>query len=149
MAGLMGSFVTAEVALSAGVAKSVAKVVAPANHRLIIKSIALYFDGTSVSAEPALIEWGFLSTAGTFTSLTPAKMVSGDPETLQATGGHTATAEPTYSSVISRKECHTQAGHMEFFPAGQEPVLAGGASLGVRVTSPGAVNVAATIVYEE
>lgn len=149
MAGLLGAFVTPEVALSAATAKAVAKVVAPANQRLLIKAISVDFDGVSVSAEPALVEWGFISTAGTFTSLTPAKYNPAYTETLQATGGHTATVQPSFSSYISRKECHVQAGFTLVFPRELEIVVPGGSSFAVNVTSPSSVNAVCTILYEE
>ena len=73
MARFNGIAQTAEVALSAAVARTVIQMVAPANHRVVLTGWGVYFDGTSANAEPVQVEIVLQTTAGTMSALTPAK----------------------------------------------------------------------------
>lgn len=148
MSGLIGVANPGEVALAAGVAKTVLQIVAPANHRLRVKSVAFLFDGTSASAEPVKVRVLKQTTAGTMSALTPVKVTPGS-ETLQATAQHTATAEPTAGDVMMQRDIHPQAGYEKVFPPDQELIVAGGERLGIECTAAAAVNVIPEIVFEE
>lgn len=149
MARLFGTALTAEVALTATQAKTVLQLVAPANHRVVIKRWGVFFDGQSVSAEPVLVRLLFQSTAGTMSALTPRKMDGSLPETLQTSAQHTATSEPTAGDVLDTINVHPQQGYREVYPLGEEIVLGGGDRIGIECTAPDNVNVVATFVFEE
>lgn len=150
MAAFLGSIsLAAEVALSAGVAKTVLQLVAPTNHRVKILRFGVFFDGTSTTGEPVQIRLLLQTTAGTMSALTPVKLDGGISDTIQSTAQHTATVEPTAGSVIETYECHPQQGIYIIFPQGQEPILAGTTRIGLELTAPASVNCRATIVFEE
>jgi hypothetical protein len=149
MAGVLGTAQTAEVALSAGVAKTVLQVVAATNHRVLIEAFNISFDGVSPTAEPVLVEVVRQTTAGTMSALTPVKLNTADDETLQATAQHTATVEPTTTDVLFRQDIHPQTGWKEFRPLGKEWVVPGGARIAVRCTAPASVNAVAGFDFNE
>ena len=149
MSDLQGKAITAEVALSAATAKTTIQIIAPANHRVIVQGWSVFFDGTSVNAEPVIVELMFQTDAGTMSALTPVKTDGSMPETLQVTAQHTATVEPSAGDVIERKNIHPQAGYEKIFPLGQEPKLGGGDRMAIRCTAPANVNVTGEIVFEE
>lgn len=151
MARLNGIAQTAEVALSAGVAKTVLQIAAPANQQVALTGWGIFFDGISPTAEPVQVEVMIQTTAGTMTSLTPRMTNRGCSGTLQTTAQHTATAEPTAGDVMDPKEVHPQAGYeKQIAPySPQEIVLAGGNRLGIKVTSPTALNCRAFFTFEE
>ena len=149
MSDLQGKAIISEVALTAATAKTVAQIVAPANHRVILQGWSVFFDGTAVTNEPVIVEVLFQTSAGTMTPLTLVKTDGSLPETLQTTGQHTATVEPSSGDVIARKNIHPQAGFEKIFPLGQEPKLGGGDRIGIRCTAPDAVNVVAELTFEE
>lgn len=149
MAAFLGIAQTAEVALSAATAKTVIQIVAPSNHRVKILGIGVYFDGTSVTAEPAQVVLARQSTAGTMSALTPVPLDDSLAETLQTTAQHTATAEPTTGATIDMVECHPQQGYEIMYPLGQEPICGGGDRVGIIVTSPATVNCRCKIRFEE
>ena len=149
MAGLIGIAGTPEVALSAATVRTVVQLIAPANQRLIIKRWSVSFDGVSSTAEPVWVRLLRQTSAGTMSALTIVKNVA-YPETLLATAQHTSTVSPTSGDVLQRVEVHPQGGGYEMvYPAGQEVQMSGGTRLGIECTAAAAVNVTATIVYEE
>lgn len=148
MAAVLGVANTAEVALSAGTAKTVLQLVAASNHLVKVKSWGVFFDGTSASAEPVQVRLLRQTTAGTMTSLTPVER-SNHGATLQTTAQHTATAEPTAGNILAAREVHPQAGYQEIFPAGDEIIIGSAGRLGIECTAPANVNVRAEIVFEE
>lgn len=149
MAAFIGVAQTTEVALSAGVAKTVLQIVAAANHRDKILRIGFFFDGVSVTAEPVQVRLLRQTTAGTMSALTPTKLDDSIADTLLTTAQHTATAEPTAGDVIDMWECHPQQGFERDYPLGQEPIVGGGDRVGLEFIAPAAVNVRAKIVFEE
>lgn len=96
------------VALSAGVAKSVLSIIAAANINLILKQIALGFDGTSGTEAPALVELVRFASDGTGTSGTPV-VTDLSTATVQATTKHTYTVEPTTETILQVWKIHTQS----------------------------------------
>lgn len=139
---------TAEVALTAATAKTVVQVSAPSNQRVKLLGWGLFFDGTSSSAEPVQVRLLRQTTAGTMSSLTPAKLNT-HSETLQSSASHTATAEPTAGDVLDVAEVHPQGGFEKIYPEGKEPRIAGGGRIGIECTAPAGVNVRAKLICEE
>lgn len=154
MAGVFATFVTGEVALTGGTARTVLQIANAANHRAKVLSFSVGFDGTSGTAEPVLVEVLRQSTAGTMSSLTGLKINSDDGEAIQTTSQHSATgADPTAGDVIFKKEVHPQGGYEKVFPFGQEIPLGGATAaatrLAIKCTAPANVNVVAEFHIEE
>lgn len=149
MAAFQGMAQTTEVALSAATAKTVIQLVAATNHRVKVLRWGVFFDGTSVTAEPVQVRLLRQTTAGTMSALTPVKMDDSIADTLLTTAQHTATAEPTASDVLDVIECHPQQGYEIVYPLGMEPIIGGGDRLGIECTAPATVNVRAKMHFEE
>lgn len=149
MAGILGLATTAEIALSAAAAKTILQLKAASNHRVKVLAYGVYFDGISSSAEPVVVRILRQTTAGTMTSLTLVKNDESTDETLQTTGQHTATAEPTAGDILKRVEVHPQTGYEYIAPYGQEDLIKGGNYWGIECTAPAVVNVIAWARFEE
>lgn len=139
------------IALVAATPKTVAMLTAPTNQCLLIKEIRITFDGATSTAVPALIELGRPSSAGTFTSSTPLKRDTARAETVQATGGINASAEPTWTSVIHESLYVPVYGGVYHYivPFDNPIIIPGGARFGVRLTAPAGCNASTTIVFDE
>ena len=148
MAGVGFRAITGEVATGTS-AKTIAQVVAASNHAILIDEIGVSFDGTSNTDAPILVEIVHQSSAGTMTSLTLTKEPDDSDETLQTTGQHTATAEPTTGNTIYAWNVHPQTGIHWQAPYGKQIKIGGGDRLGVRVTAGTSVNCVVTICGEE
>ena len=149
MAAFQGIAQTSEVALSAATAKTALQIVAASNHRVKILRWGVFFDGTSVTAEPVQVELTRQTTAGTMSSNTPKKLDDSLAESLQTTAQDNATAEPTKGDIIDVVEVHPQQGYEIIYPLGQEPIVGGGDRAGIICTAPASVNVRVKIVFEE
>lgn len=149
MSKFIGLAVTAEIALTAATAKTVLQLVAAANHRVAILAWAVYFDGTSSSAEPVQVRLLRQTTAGTMSALTPVKNDDSIADTLLTTAQHTATTEPTAGEALKAIEVHPQSGYEEACPYGQEYIIGGGDRVGIECTAPAGVNVRAWARFEE
>ena len=149
MAAFIGIASTAEVALAAATAKTVMQLVAASNHRVRLLRWGVFFDGTSVTAEPVQVRLLRQTTAGTMSALTPVKKDDSIAETLQTTAQHTATVEPTAGDVLDVKEIHPQQGYEYIAPLGQEYIIGGADRLGIECTAPAVVNVRAVMEFEE
>ena len=148
MAGIKAVAQTAEVSTGTS-KKTILQLVAAANHRVLVKELSISFDGTSNTAAPILVEIARQSTAGTMTSLTPAKVDLDGDETLQTTAQHTATAEPTETDVLMAENVHPQGGYTWQAPFAGEIVINGGDRLGLAVTAGASVNAVARLGFEE
>lgn len=150
MAGLLWTAKpTAEVSCPAATAKTVLQVTAPANQRLRIIGFGVYFDGTSVSAEPVNVKLVRQSSAGTMSSVTPTKSDDSLPETIQSTASVDASAEPTTGDVIKFINIHPQSGYEMASGVKDEDWIKGGGRVGIIVTAPASVNVIPWIKCEE
>lgn len=150
MAAFIGIAQTAEVALAAASAKTVLQLVAASNHRVKLLGWGVFFDSTSVSAEPVQVIVVRQTTAGTMSANTPSKMDDSLAETLQTTAQDNATVEPTTGSdELDMAEVHPQSGYEIRYPLGQEPIIGGGDRLGIVCTAPAVVNVRAKMIFEE
>lgn len=149
MARFFGTAQTSEIALSAATAKTVIQLVAATNHRVVVKRLGVYFDGTSTTAEPVQVRVLRQTTAGTMSALTPVKLDDSIADTLLTTAQHTATVEPTAGDVLDVCEVHPQQSYEWIYPLYEEPIIGGGDRLGVECTAPATVNVRCKIVFEE
>lgn len=150
MAGLLWTAKpTAEVSCPAATPKTVLQVTAPANQRLRIIGFGVYFDGTSVSAEPINVKLARQSNAGTMSSVTPTKSDDSLPETIQSTASADASAEPTTGDVIKFLNIHPQSGYEMASGVKDEDWIKGGGRVGIIVTAPASVNVIPWIKCEE
>ena len=138
-----------EVALVAATAKTIIQTVAPTNHRQKILGWGVFFDGTSVTAEPVQVELIRQSTAGTSVALTPVKDDDSLAESILSTALKTFSVEPTSTDIIDVVEVHPQQGYEIMYPLGQEKKVGGGDRVGIRCTAPAAVNVRAKMRIEE
>lgn len=148
MAGLKFYAASAEIATGTS-AKTLVQIVAAANHRVLIREVAVSFDGTSNTGDPIQCKLIRQSDAGTMSSLTLQKVDADDDETLQTTAQHTSTSEPTGTTVIKAWQVHPQAGLIWQASFGEEIVINGGDRLGLVVTSGADVNALVSMTGEE
>lgn len=141
---------TANVALSAATAKTVIQLNAPANQRIKVLRVGVFFDGASTTAVPGDVQLVRKTTAGTGTALTLAKQTSADSETIQtgATENHTVEGTNT-TDIIDQWKVHPQQGLDLTYAFGQEKMIVGGGRLALVCNFPAAVNVRAKIDFEE
>lgn len=148
MSSLKAIALTQEVALTAAVARTVLQIAAPANQRVRVERIGVFFDGTSATAEPVQVEVVRQTTAGTMSALAP-KATQPASESIQTQAQHSATIEPTAADVVDAVEVHPQTGYEVVYPFGQEIIVPGGGRLGIVCTATAAVNVRAKLGFEE
>lgn len=125
--------------------------IAAANQRFHVTGIDISMNGVTSTDPSVLFEVLTQTTAGTMSALTPGKVFPSDPETIQTTAAHTASAEPTAGTVICGAYISPLTGGFIPLPKGVIPV-AGGSRIGVRYTSgtiTGTVKVGVTIHCEE
>lgn len=143
------------VALTATTAKTVVGVKAAANIALKVLECSASFDGATSSNAPAKVEFGYCTfganSPGTnSTSATLRKRDPGRNETIQATGGHTWTTEPTTITVNHSKYVGQFNGLYHYiFPFASPQVCNGGEGYVIRSTSPNNVNTTGHITAEE
>lgn len=140
---------TAAVALSAATEKTLIQLNAPAQQRLKVLRVGVFFDGASTTAVPVLVKLILTTTAGTNTALTLAKTVSSDSETIQTTAGENASAEGTNSTLLDQWLVHPQMGVDLTYAFGQEKIVVGGSRIAVKVTAPAVVNARCKLDFEE
>lgn len=150
MSRLTFTLVSDEVTMVAATAKTVLRLDAPANHRVALKGVGVYFKGITSSNEPVTVELLRCTTAGTMTSKTPKRLQPG-AETIQSTGAQDASAEPTMESgqPLRRWTVHPQGGHVEKWGPDDEIVLAGSERAALRITADDGVVVIGELYAEE
>lgn len=149
MAGLRLSAQTGLI-VTGVVKKTLLQLVAPANHRLLVKEISVSFNGVTSTAKPILVQIHRQSTAGTMSALTPVKINTGDDETALSSAQHTATVEPTTGEEVMGENVHPQGGSFLWqAPFGGEIVIKGGERLGIAVTAAATTNAKVRIIYDE
>lgn len=141
---------TGDVALGVATKKTVVMIIMPTNQRGKLIGWGVSFDGVTAAAEPVTCELFRPTSAGTGTSLTPAKFDDDQAEAIQSTAKHTCTVEPTYGDIIESKLVHPQGGRYDrYFPEDIRPHMKGASRMGIACTAPAAVNVCAYLIYEE
>lgn len=150
MAGIYFVTQQAAIALTAATAKSVMEVIAAANTRVRVSRIEVTVYGAASGTANAKVEVNRVSNDGTWTSATVTKRNETDSETLQTTSKHTATVEPTTSTVLDVGYCSSIQGTATFLYTENNPMyVKGGSYLGVRVTSPATASCTIRIEGEE
>jgi len=148
MAGIHFHAVTGEI-VSGTAAKTILQLVAASNHRVLVHEVSVSFKGTTNTDAPILVQLIRQSDAGTASALTLVKADESTDETLQSSAQHTATAEPTGSTVVKAEEVHPQGGYTWVAPYGRAIEVKGGTRLGVVVTAGVSVSVVARMDCEE
>lgn len=150
MAGLYFTAVCPEAAFS-NVAKSMLQITAPTNQRVKVREWSVSYIGISNTAQPILTQiMTGATSAGTSSSLTPAKWNLSDQETIQTTAANTFTVEPTGTLVaIQSEEVHPQTGYTWQAPFGGEIMVQGGTRLTMRVTAAAGTSLSARFLAEE
>jgi hypothetical protein len=152
MSALNYVIASGETALSAGVAKTLIAISAPANQRIKIKGVEIFGKGVTSTDTPVKVELVCAASiaSGTPGTVTTIKNPTNMPETVQATVAGNYTAEPTYTTALSRVlECHPQSGFPYMFPMNDEIIVGGGSAFGVRLTSTQAETYSLNLVCEE
>lgn len=150
MARLLAVFSTAEIAAAVGANKTMLQILAPANHRVVVKRVGVYFDGISPTEQPIEIMAARQTTVGGGSSgCTPVKLDNSLAETIQTSGIMGCTSEPTTTDIVEVCEAHPQQSYEWIYPLTEEIVVAGGTRLGIIVKAPQAVNCRTKLVIEE
>jgi hypothetical protein len=140
--------VGAPVALSAGVAKTVLTVIAPAQFGVDLTKFRIGYDGVTASAVPVLVELVYFTTDGTGTAGT-VNQVYGRPIVAGFTTKYNYSADPTGATSLDRWTLTPNGGLVIYdFPLGTTPDTAVSNLLGLRCNAPAAVNVNATMWFE-
>lgn len=142
MAGLRFTCDTGSVALTAATPITELQIIAATNTRVLIDRLDISSNGITAADPGILIDILVQTTAGTMSSLTPAKVISSDTETLQTTAQKLATGEPTASTILVSVYYNEQT----WVPLLFDPplVVVGGTRMGVRAT-PGTLTAATKI----
>jgi len=156
MAALKATINIPAIPLTAGTAKTVVQVKAPANQRIKILGYALTFNG-STSQLPVQIRFIRQTSAGTsLVSATPAPLEPELTETVQSTaqtGSLTTQTEPTNASVVRGTRYVPAYSGVEYLETpGNEYIVGGGGYYGIECTSPagnGAVSISGELLIEE
>lgn len=132
---------------------TVMQIVAPTNQRLRVTALEISFDGTNSANAPAAVSLE-RQTSGTFTNTTVAPKKTNDPsgtgETLQANTRNTQTVAPTTADIMRNWYVPVFGGLVIYpFAPGQEVMVPGGTTLGVKVTTTAQVNCFGGLCYEE
>lgn len=142
----------ADVALTAATVKSVLGIRAGTAFSLVLRRMAVYFDGVTAGNEPVLVEWCYATFAtnapGTnSTSETPVQ-TGGRVQTHGMTAASSWSAEPTVLTVLEEELIHPQMGKAEWLPPGDEFDTALNEGFVIRCTAPNNVNVRPSITVE-
>jgi len=155
MAGVLGVALNAAEVASGPAVKTILQLRSPSLHTVKILGWGIFFQGTSVTADPVLVQPCLQDGAGTMSALAAGTNLNKlDPSSvaLTCTGGHTATVEPTTNTPLGSFYIHPQSGYEVRYPLGQEPRIFSNSTLGnfgIRVTAATTVDCVCTIYFEE
>lgn len=149
MAGIRLVLTKSAVALTLGTAKTVIQAVAASNHRVLLHGFEITFDSVDSTKAPQLVQLIIQTDAGTSSALTPIKRNASDTETLQTTGRHTSTVDPTDSSVKWESYVSPLGGKSQTFRLDSPIPIVGGTRLGLKVTPTASCNCTACFDLEE
>ena len=147
MAGLLCSLVpTNGIAFSAGVEKTGLILTAPANHRLHLTQFGAGSTLASPTVVPGKVTIYRATTAGTFTALSPLRLVDGSENPL-STGGYNATVEPTVGDIL--KVFYIDRGYAESRALDKPIVIPGGGRIAIKFEFAVAVAIIPYFEFEE
>lgn len=143
MSGLRWTVTTSEIVCPAGTPKTILQIITPSSHhRIAGLGWGVYFDSTSVQAQPAQVRLIRQTSVGTMTGF--SNFVKDDDslqETIQSSAAVNATAEPTNNgALIKRVEVHPQTGYEFMWPIEKYQPIRGGEKLGIEITAVDTVN---------
>jgi len=142
------------VALSAGVAKSVLTVIAPAQFGVDLTKMRIGFDGVTASAVPVLVEMcdntlATNSTPGTNNTTGVVTQVYGRTITAGFTSFFASTSEPTVINPYDRWTLTPNGGLVIYdWPLGSTHDTPVSAGVTLRCNAPAAVNAMANFWFE-
>lgn len=140
--------VGATVALSAGVAKTVLSVIAPAQFGVDLVGYRLGFDGVTAANTPVVIEVVTFTTDGTGTGGT-VNQAYGRSITAGFTTKYNYTVEPTVPTSIDTFRLTPNGGAIVYdYPRDRTIDCAVSNLIGLRLTAAQTVNVTATMIFE-
>lgn len=140
---------TTAVSLSAATAKTPVAVLGSANDSISLLRVKVSFNSVTATDVPAVVEVGIITALGTSTSFTPVQWC-GHTLASSASAGYNHTVEPTYTRILDSFYAPVTMGLVsEWSPLGDEVQCDASQGLAVRVTSPSAVSVLASILYAE
>ena len=146
-----GASATASVAVAtvAATAKTVIACLGSASDSIALKRVRISFASVTATDVPALVEVGFTTTLGTGTAFTPVQMVGHSlPSSVAA--AYNLTAEPTYLRIWEVTHIPVNNGLMEWwYPLGEEPQCDANQGIAIRITSPQAQSVLASMLFSE
>jgi len=132
---------TSEIICPANSPKTILQIMTPSSHhRIQGLGWGVYFDSTSVQAQPAQVRLLRQTSIGTMSGISAVDDDASLRETIQSSTSVNATAEPTAGSVIKRVEVHPQTGYEFLWPLGRELPISGGERVGIEITAVDTVN---------
>lgn len=137
------------VALTAATPRTIAAVIAGAAVSADLVQAAVSFDAAAAAAG-IKVELVRYTTDGTGSAYTPTRY-NGAAQMMAAvcTAKTAYTVEPTTPTVVEAWFVPNTGGQFWQLPLGRELVIPPSSLLGLRVTSPAAVNVAGNLIFEE
>lgn len=140
---------TTAVATVAATAKTIVAVLGSATDSICLKRVRISFASVTATDVPALIEIGIITALGTSTAFTPVQ-TSGHTLASSATAGYNHTVEPTFQRIFDSTHVPVNNGLIEWwYPLGEEPQCDISQGFALRVTSPQAQSVLASLLYSE
>lgn len=139
---------TAEIACTTSL-KTLLTLFSAADRRLAIRGFSVAFDGVSSTAGAAEVYLVIHSSSGSFTGSTIVRDVRGTTEAFGTSGGNTASAEPSITSILRTYNVNPMTGYERAFAQDEEIEVAGGERFGLQVRASSSVNVNAFINFEE
>lgn len=137
------------VATSAATTKTIVGVIGSAADTIALKRVRVSFASVTATDVPALVELGIITALGTSTAFTPVQH-TGSPAASSCTAGYNHTVEPTYNRILEATHVPVNNGVFEWwYPLGDEPLCAVSQGFALRVTSPQAQSVFASLLYSE
>lgn len=146
---LWAATTSADVALSAGVAKTVLGIKAPTGAVVTIPAIHINFESVTASDTPALVELVTGAADGTGTSETAINYNRSHTATASFTAKSTYTVEPASLTVVKAWQYPVQGGIDIPLPLLRVIQTAAGGFVGLRVTAPQGQNCRASMDVED
>lgn len=139
--------------LSAATTKTLLQAASPADKRLRVTGFSISFNSVTTSDVPVTVDLLRQTTAGTGTSVTPAPL-DGNAPASTSTCLRSHSAEPSAGDVLWSGFVTPVGGLFVYnFAPGEEPIVdeSGGYQprIGIRATSPSAVDAIATLTFAE